>query len=249
MADATGQARKLRQGLARLIDGYAEGLLEKAEFEPRLARLRERIARLEAEAAPGRRGALQRELTLVIGRVEAFAGAWRRPRGGGLAQRREILQALVKRVEVDRGQATVVFRIDPGRAGRLTPEPLARSWGASRRPSLQGDVPHPQALQPVAQGHGSPVIVPKVRTNHAALVVLRQQHARHDSPLVHVQATAPRVGRRMPALLPAWSACGRGGAEHSQLSVPLRLTGQGVQVRRHLGGRRGPATASARSPA
>jgi site-specific DNA recombinase len=115
VADATDQAGRLRQGLARLIDGYTDGLLEKAEFEPRLARLRERIARLEAEA---RRQAdearLQRELTLVIGRVEAFAQRV----AAGLAeadwqQRREILQALVKRVEVDRGQATVVFRIDP----------------------------------------------------------------------------------------------------------------------------------------
>src|SRR5205823_9862508 len=68
------QAAKLRQGLARLIDSYAEGLLEKEEFEPRVRRLRERIAQLEEEA---RRQAdearLQREFTSVIGRIEAFA--------------------------------------------------------------------------------------------------------------------------------------------------------------------------------
>jgi len=37
---------KLRGGLARLIDSYAEGLIEKEEFEPRLQRQRERIAQL-----------------------------------------------------------------------------------------------------------------------------------------------------------------------------------------------------------
>ena len=34
------QLAKLRGGIGRLIDGYAEGLLSKAEFEPRLAGLR-----------------------------------------------------------------------------------------------------------------------------------------------------------------------------------------------------------------
>jgi site-specific DNA recombinase len=33
---------RLRQGVARLIDSYAEGLIDKAEFEPRVRRMRER---------------------------------------------------------------------------------------------------------------------------------------------------------------------------------------------------------------
>src|SRR5439155_18906026 len=56
---------------------------------------------------------LQRELTSVIGRIEAFAARV----SAGLAeadwqQRREILQALVQRVEVEHDQVTVVFRIE-----------------------------------------------------------------------------------------------------------------------------------------
>ena len=39
------QIGKVRQGVARLIDSYAEGLMEKHEFEPRITRLRQRIAR------------------------------------------------------------------------------------------------------------------------------------------------------------------------------------------------------------
>ena len=46
----SAQLGKLRQGLARLIDSYAEGLIEKAEFEPRITRLRQRIAALEEQA-------------------------------------------------------------------------------------------------------------------------------------------------------------------------------------------------------
>src|SRR5437763_7918272 len=42
--------RKLRRGIARLIDAYGEGLLEKEEFEPRIRTARERLARLQSEA-------------------------------------------------------------------------------------------------------------------------------------------------------------------------------------------------------
>jgi site-specific DNA recombinase len=62
------QSAKLRRGMARLMDGYAEGLIEKAEFEPRIKRMKQRVMILEeqlrqlADAA-----AQQRELRLVIG--------------------------------------------------------------------------------------------------------------------------------------------------------------------------------------
>ena len=41
------QEDKLRRALGRLIDGYAEGLIAKHEFEPRIAQMRRRIAQLE----------------------------------------------------------------------------------------------------------------------------------------------------------------------------------------------------------
>lgn len=144
-----GQAAKLRQGLARLIDGYAEGLLEKEEFEPRVRRLRERIAHLEEDARhQADEVRLQRELTSVIGRIEMFAARV----SAGLAeadwqQRREILQALVQRVEVEHDHVTVVFRIEmlpppeapPGESWQDRPRGvLAPGLQLARRP---GDAP------------------------------------------------------------------------------------------------------------
>jgi site-specific DNA recombinase len=41
----------LRRGIARLIDGYAEGLIEKVEFEQRITGLRQRIKIWEQQAA------------------------------------------------------------------------------------------------------------------------------------------------------------------------------------------------------
>ena len=117
------QAGKLRQGLARLIDSYAEGLIEKQEFEPRVTRLRQRITHVEAQCHQlAEAETLQRELQLIVGRVEEFAAqvqqnletlAWQR--------KREILRALVRRVEIGLDQVQVVFRVDAF-AGEADPE-------------------------------------------------------------------------------------------------------------------------------
>src|SRR5919202_1872487 len=118
MGEARGvesQVGKLRQGLARLIDSYAEGLLEKAEFEPRIGRLRERIAALEEQAQQlAQAEALQEDLRVIIGRLEEFAASVK----GGLAEadwatRRELIRALVKRVEIGKDDVNVVFRVSP----------------------------------------------------------------------------------------------------------------------------------------
>jgi site-specific DNA recombinase len=107
------QLTKLRQGLSRLIDSYTEGLISKEEFEPRLARLRQRIAALEQHAQrEAEEMATAHDLQLLVGRLDEFAAQVR----AGLADadwqlRREIIRALVKQIEVTTEQITVVFRI------------------------------------------------------------------------------------------------------------------------------------------
>ena len=64
------QRDKLRQGLARLIDSYTEGYLEKPEFDSRVTRQRQRIAALDEQVRQlADAEALQRELRLLIGRL------------------------------------------------------------------------------------------------------------------------------------------------------------------------------------
>jgi site-specific DNA recombinase len=109
------QLAKLRQGLGRLIDSYTEGLIGKEEFEPRLGRLRQRIAALELHAQQeAEEAATTHELQLLVGRLDEFATKVHT----GLADadwhlRREIIRALVKEIEVTTDQITVVFRIGP----------------------------------------------------------------------------------------------------------------------------------------
>jgi len=108
------QIARVRQGIGRLIDAYAEGTIDKAEAEPRIRRFRERLQALEAQEERYRSQAQQKaELQLVIGRLEEFsakvsAGLERL----GWLGRRELIRTLVKRVEVDRERIRVVFRID-----------------------------------------------------------------------------------------------------------------------------------------
>src|SRR5207244_8940741 len=87
---------------------------EKHEFEPRITRLRQRIAALEEQRQQLLdEAAFQTELRLIIGRLEDFAtqidtgleeADWLR--------KREMIRALVKRVEVTQEQVNVVFRVD-----------------------------------------------------------------------------------------------------------------------------------------
>ena len=111
-----GQVQQLRQGLGRLIDSYAEGLISKEEFEPRVRHLRERIGGIEEQVQQHQdHEQRQRELEAVLASWEDFATQVR----SGLeeaewATRRAIIRAVVGRVEVGRDQVSVIFRVGPG---------------------------------------------------------------------------------------------------------------------------------------
>ena len=115
IAGVEARLSKMRVGMTRLIDSYAEGLIDKSEFEPRIKDLRERSARLESQAKElANQATLESELRLIISSIEQFMTSV----NGGLEQadwatKRDIIRALVKRVEVEKGQVNVVFRVNP----------------------------------------------------------------------------------------------------------------------------------------
>jgi len=135
LATVKAQIGKLRQGVARLIDRYAEGLIDKDEFEPRIPRLRQRLARLAAQRQAGAdEAALQTELQLIIGRLEACAtNVHRGVETADWASQRDLIRTLVQRVEVARDQVNIVFRVDPY-AG--DPDPEKKSLQLCRRRTL-----------------------------------------------------------------------------------------------------------------
>src|SRR4051794_7861040 len=114
---------KLRRAIDRLIDGYTEGLIDKQEFQPRIAELRRRIARLDAEAGALREAAEQaRALQLVIGKLSLFAQAVQdRLETADWQTRRDIVRTLVRRIKVADDLVQVVFRVEP--VSSSPPEP------------------------------------------------------------------------------------------------------------------------------
>jgi site-specific DNA recombinase len=117
------QVGRLRRAIDRLIDSYAEGFIDKGEFEPRITDLRRRLARLAADAVALRDTAEQaRSLQLVIGKLSLFAEMVRgRLETADWATQRDIICALVKRIEVADDVVRVIFRVEPGSSG--PPEP------------------------------------------------------------------------------------------------------------------------------
>jgi site-specific DNA recombinase len=98
-----------------LIDAYENGLLSKEEFEPRIQSRKERLAYLEKEVASLATVEEQRsQLRLAIGQLDAFS----QQISAGLdsadfATKREIIRALVKRIEIGQDDVRVVYRISP----------------------------------------------------------------------------------------------------------------------------------------
>jgi len=150
------QRGKLRRGIVRLIDSYADGLIDKQEFEPRVRRMRERLEHLEEQLQRLKEAKeMEEELRLIVGRLESFAaqvtdGLQR----ADFAIRRDIICALVKRVEVDEQQIRIVFRV----SSLPVPLPFDRAshdWqDCGRREDagrLQRHVAHLLAQEPVAE--------------------------------------------------------------------------------------------------
>ena len=111
---AEKQIATLSNSVARLIDGYAAGYIDKSEAEPRIRAFKERI-RVLSDYVDELKSAAQQEtnLQLVIGRLEQFASAveanldkldW--------LGRRDLIRTLVKRVELDYDKVNIVYRIE-----------------------------------------------------------------------------------------------------------------------------------------
>jgi site-specific DNA recombinase len=108
-----GTSAKIKQGISRLIDAYTSGLVEVGEFEPRIRTLKERLAKVEEELRQLTEHARRdEELRLVYSHIEQFADHMK----AGLStadweQRREVLRALIKRVEVGKEIIRIVYKV------------------------------------------------------------------------------------------------------------------------------------------
>jgi site-specific DNA recombinase len=104
---------KVKGGINRLIDAYTTGLVETKEFEPRIRSLKERLAKLEKDLQLLiDQKAQAEELRLAFSRLDDFADQMKEGlMSADWGQRREILRALIKRVEVDNESIRIVYKV------------------------------------------------------------------------------------------------------------------------------------------
>jgi site-specific DNA recombinase len=106
---------KIKRGLARLVDAYQDGWLEKSDFETRMKRTRDRMEMLQKERNTMlEEQSREREWRLAMAGVETFAHQVKE----GLEKadwetRRKVICALVKRVEMDEKTIRIVYKINP----------------------------------------------------------------------------------------------------------------------------------------
>ncbi|WP_419215038.1 zinc ribbon domain-containing protein [Wolbachia endosymbiont of Rhagoletis cingulata] len=107
------QENKLKRGIARLIDSYAQEYINQEEFEPRIKAMKQSLKTIEEEKKRiFDQKKLEQEVTLVVTNLEDFSSNitsnldsadWLTKRG--------IIRTLVKRIEVDLEDVNVVFRV------------------------------------------------------------------------------------------------------------------------------------------
>ena len=133
------QRCKIEQGITRLIDSYAEGFVQKSEFEPRITRLRQRLTDLEQHEKQMITEELSRaQLQLAICRLEEFHEKVK----AGLNEadwqmRRDLIRTLVKRVEIGKDEVKVIFRIPPDLDHSDSLEKSLQDCGGSERSTLR----------------------------------------------------------------------------------------------------------------
>ncbi|MDX9818090.1 MAG: hypothetical protein RBT16_04205 [Desulfococcus multivorans] len=105
----------MKRGIARLVDAYQDGLIDKSEFEPRLRKAKERLAKLQGEVeTQERQDSRQKELKLVISCMNEFADkVTHNLEEADWMTRREIIRSLVKQIEVGEESVRVVYRVPP----------------------------------------------------------------------------------------------------------------------------------------
>jgi site-specific DNA recombinase len=104
---------KVKRAVARLIDAYEDDLLTKEEFEPRVRQSKNRLAQLQEEQTKLKvRANEQEELRSVVNHIDEFATQL----ADGIetldwTDKREVIRALVKRVEIGKEDVRVVYKI------------------------------------------------------------------------------------------------------------------------------------------
>jgi site-specific DNA recombinase len=112
-ARVEAERKNVQNKIARMIDSYADGIITKSEFEPRVKRAKSQLKKIEDQARQLEDEAQNaQQLQLIIVRIDEFAAKLK----GKLDKidwdsKRQIIRSIVRRIEIDQDEVNVVFRV------------------------------------------------------------------------------------------------------------------------------------------
>lgn len=107
------QENKLKRGIARLIDSYAQEYINQEEFEPRIKAMKQSLKTIKEEKKKiFYQKELEQEVTLVVANLEDFSSnITLNLDNADWLTKRDIIRTLVKRIEINLEDVNVVFRV------------------------------------------------------------------------------------------------------------------------------------------
>ncbi|WP_341811287.1 recombinase family protein [Wolbachia endosymbiont (group A) of Oxytorus armatus] len=107
------QEDKLKRGIARLIDSYAQEYIDQEEFEPRIKAMKQNLKMVEEQKKKiFDQKKLTQELTLVVTNLEGFSSSINSSlNNADWLTKRDIIRTLVKRIEINFEDVNIVFRV------------------------------------------------------------------------------------------------------------------------------------------
>lgn len=106
---------KLEKSISKLIDCYTENLINKVEFTPRIKALKQRLHNIEQHLIQLNDNEKEiKELDNIMNCIKTFSHEVKNNLTQlSLQEKREIIIALIKRVEIGEKEVEVIFRVDP----------------------------------------------------------------------------------------------------------------------------------------
>ena len=132
------QISQLKRRVARLVEMYADGHIDKDKFQKDVHFSKRRLSEFEqARQIEMEKDGEQRELRLLIGEIEEFAKSAREGLDAGdMATRRRIISTLVKQIEVGADEVNIVYKVTPSPFVQPPTEPnVPLCWGRAAAPS------------------------------------------------------------------------------------------------------------------
>ncbi len=119
------QLQKLRHGMERLIDSLAEGVIDRGQFTARMERTKIRIAEIEAKEGAQSTGEERRaNICSLMSRLGALSSHIESHlRDPDWATKREIISAIIQRIEIGPAKVAVVLRL-PAESNARGLEPI-----------------------------------------------------------------------------------------------------------------------------